>query len=148
MEELKRKSQDLKSMKANDLMALYNSSMNPLVILHIANEIQRRKTGQILYEKRINDIAEEWFDAMNKIPELQGRMIKALRTRARNIVRENKGLFRLGPTDGKWKSFVHWLMEQTPYSYYLHGTTMQDGNENDQNAYDLYDDVTLENIPF
>ena len=122
IKELDRKGKDLKSLTFPDLLAIFGTSMVPIQLIAIASEIQNRKSGKRITPTKIAQIATEWDKMLSDYPEYETRLIRSLRTRSKDIVSKNQGLFRLGPDntakDGTfYKSFVNWLRTQEPYMY-------------------------------
>lgn len=117
IKELKQKEEQVEQLGIKDLIAIFDTIQDPYMIIKCANEISKRKGPNQIYPKRIRAIADEWDEAIENMPEYKTRLLKTLRTRSKNIVADNKGLYRLGPTNGTYTSFIHWLMDQPPYSY-------------------------------
>lgn len=113
MEEMKRKSENIPTLNLQDLIALYETSRDTYKILEIAYEMNRRKTGQPYTPKSIKWVAEPWYIMLDDFPQFHTRLVKTLKTMARNKVQKGKKLNALHYTvleDG-------WLRDQTPYVY-------------------------------
>ena len=113
MIELKHKSELVPTLNLQDLLMLYETSRDVTKILEIAYEMNRRKTGQPYTMKSIEWVATPWHVMLEEFPQYHTRLVKTLKTMARNKVQKGKKLNALHYTvlaDG-------WLRDQTPYVY-------------------------------
>jgi len=109
IEELKEKEKTIPELKVQDLVALFDTSINPYIIVEVAHEMNRRKTGKSYTVKNINWIVEEWELMINMYPEYELRLLRTLKTMAKNKVIQGKKLAALYYSP-------EWLREQIPYS--------------------------------
>lgn len=110
VEELNRKRKKLHELDFKDLIAIYETSQNTEEIIKIAHIINQRKTGLGFNESTVSWINEEWIRMLNTYPQYKSRLLRALRTRAKNIVSQGKKLASL-------RYFASWIEEQEPYCY-------------------------------
>ncbi len=145
MKELEHKAEAIPTLNLQDLIMLYDTSRDIYKILEIAYEMNRRKTGQSYTVKSIQWVAEPWYKMLEDFPEYHTRLVKTLKTMAKNKVQKGKKINALHYTvleDG-------WLRDQTPYIY-----AKQDNFQNKEeeekafDEYNAYDDIDDSDIPF
>ena len=150
IDELERKKQDIPTINIGDLIAIYNNAQTPLLILRIAHEIQKRKTGQIYAKGNVEWISDEWDIMLEDFPQYKSRLLKTLRTMAKNKVAQGKKLAALHYTVKEdVKGEPGWLRQQTPYRDYIQPDSVEPTDEVVNNYYNTYDlDIDESQIPF
>jgi superfamily II DNA or RNA helicase len=111
IEELNAKRKQIPDLNVKDLLAIYETSQEPLEILRVAYEMNRRKTGQTYTRKSVEWVAEKWYELIDKVPQFKTRLLKTLRTMAKRKVSTGKKLTALHYSP-------EWLLEQSPYKDY------------------------------
>jgi hypothetical protein len=137
IEELERKRKQIPELNVKDLLAIFATSQQPLEILRVAFEMNRRKTGATYTRANVEWISETWGNMMDIYPQYHARLIKTLKTMSKNKVAQGKKLAALHYSPA-------WLMEQTPYVDY----TMPDSVEPSSEVMANYEDDIDEECPF
>jgi hypothetical protein len=140
VEELERKKNDIPNIGFNDLLAIFHTSQDPLMIIRIGFEIHRRKTGHTYTRDNVEWAANPWYPFLEQFPQYQSRILRSLRTRVKNIVSQGKKLASI-------HYFQKWLSEQTPYIDYVMPDSV-DVSEEVYTNYSVYDEVTMDEVPF
>jgi superfamily II DNA or RNA helicase len=109
--ELKEKEKKIHEMEIKDLSALFDMSYDIDVIVEIAYRIQQVKSGEAYKASTIDWVAAKWESVLVDNEQYRQKWVKALKTRAKNIVRDNKKLASL-------YYFVDFLNEKKEDSYY------------------------------
>lgn len=109
--ELKRKEKQIHQLKMEELGSLYEQTSCIRTIIHIAYQINKLKTGVDYKESTVDWIAENWEAHIALEPDYKVKWTKALKTRAKNIVRDGKKLASL-------YYFVQFLDEKKDEVYY------------------------------
>jgi hypothetical protein len=139
LKELHRAEQEIPQLSFEQLDALYRTTRDPYVIVHIAHEIYYRKFNVYYNEGNINWIVQHVQAFMDEFPEYESRLLATLRTRAKNIVARGKKLaslkyfFSLDPDEG-------FLIGVEPYNLKRRYEVVYED-------YDI-DDEDLDSIPF
>lgn len=129
--ELERKQKNIPELPFTDLAAIYETTRNPRKIIEIGFEINRRKTGTQYNNGTLDWSVEPWFDALDKFPEYEHRIIGSLRTMMKNKIAK-------GAKPAGIKFACEWLMEQSPYS-----------RDEEYRSYQVADiDIDEDDIPF
>jgi len=108
IEELDKKKARIPELSVKDLLAIYETSQRPLEILRVAFEMNRRKVGTTYTKPNVQFISKEWDYMISEYPQFKTRLLKTLRTMAKNKVSQGKKLAALHYTPA-------WLREQVPY---------------------------------
>ena len=137
IEELDAKRKQIPELQVKDLLAIYETSQEPLEILRVAFEMNRRKTGATYQKRNVDFISLEWDAMLEKFPQYKTRLLKTLRTMAKNKVSQGKKLAALHYSPA-------WLMEQTPYRDYTEPDSV-DVSDEVAGQYEQYDNLE---IPF
>lgn len=95
IKELKKKEKNVKSLGIQELSSIFDVSNDIEVIITVAHEINRLKTGASYTASTVAWICSNWNINLTLYPEHRTKWIKALKTRAKNIVKENKKLTSL-----------------------------------------------------
>jgi len=140
VEELNRKKKQMHELNFTDLLAIFESSWDPKEIVEAAMNINHRKTGQTFKYSTINWVAEPWYTFIEEYPQYRNRILKSMKTRAKNIVAQGKKLASL-------HYFPSFLREQSPYVDYTLPDSV-DVSEEVYNAYANIDDIFNDEIPF
>jgi len=122
VKELDAKRKQIPELQVKDLIAIYETSQEPLEILRVAFEMNRRKTGTSYTRQNVEWISEEWDYMLVQYPQYHTRLLKTLRTMAKNKVSGGKKLAALHYSPD-------WLREQTPYRDYLEPDSVDVSNE-------------------
>lgn len=101
---IEEKTKTIQTMELTELIAIYEQSWRPDQIIPIAFEINARKNKSKYKPETIDWILTAWNEAFELYPEKQVHWSKALKTRAKTLVRDNKRLTSL-------KYFVDFLVE-------------------------------------
>ena len=148
IEELENKKKQIPELQIRDLLAIYETSQKPIEILRVAYEMKRRKTGQTYTKEGVTWVADQWDIMMNDFPQYKTRLLKTLRTMARNKVAQGKKLNALHYTVKKdINGEPGWLRQQTPYKDYIAPDSV-DVSEEVYNNYNAYDDIDMDEVPF
>lgn len=142
IEELEQKAKKIPELHVKDLVAIYETSIIPKQILNIAYEMNARKTRSPYTDKSVNWVADAWEKAILRFPQYEQRLLKTLKTMAKNKVAQGKklnALYYVVQPDG-------WLMEQTPYCSYEVRDSV-DVTEAEERYYNDYG-ITEDEIPF
>jgi hypothetical protein len=118
IEELDAKRKQIPDLNVKDLLAIFETSQEPLEILRVAFEMNRRKTGKNYTRSNVEFISLEWDSMLRRFPQYKTRLLKTLRTMSKNKVSQGKKLAALHYSPA-------WLLEQSPYADY----TMPDSTE-------------------
>jgi len=137
VEELDAKRKQIPELQVKDLIAIYETSQEPLEILRVAFEMNRRKTGTTYTRANVEWISEEWDTMIKRFPQYHTRLLKTLRTMAKNKVSGGKKLAALHYSP-------EWLMEQSPYRDYTEPDSV-DVSDEVAGQYEQYDDLE---VPF
>lgn len=142
VEELKRKKKRIHELNFHDLLAVFESSWDPKEIVNAAFNIKHRKTGENFKLATVDWAAEPWYIFLNTFPQYRTRILKAMKTRCKNIVSQNKKLASI-------HYFPQWLLEQKPYCDYQLGDSVDASDEviNNYNN-ELIIDINEDEIPF
>ncbi len=105
VEELRRKEDDISTMSFNELDGLYQMTSNARKLIEIAYRMNEIKTGATYKESTIDWIHSKWEEMFISYPDYKRQWTNALRTRAKNIVRQGKKLASL-------YYFIDWLAER------------------------------------
>ena len=122
IEELDRKRKQIPELNVKDLLAIYETSQEPLEILRVAFEMNRRKTGAAYTRMNVEWISVEWDAMLAQFPQYVTRLLKTLRTMSKNKVSQGKKLAALHYSPD-------WLREQTPYRDYLEADSVEPSSE-------------------
>jgi hypothetical protein len=129
VEELDRKKKQIPELRVEDLMAIFETSIDPKEIIWVGFEINRRKTGAPYKMSSIDWASESWYPFLEEFPQYQNRILKSLRTRLRNLVRKGKKVVSI-------YYFPDFLMEQIPYSYSREEDNGYSNNIGDYESFD------------
>ena len=138
IEELERKKAQIPDLTVKDLLAIYETSQKPIEILRVAYEMNRRKTGTPYTRQTVEWTSTEWDGMLDQFPQYRTRLLKTLRTMAKNKVSQGKKLNALHYSPD-------WLREQTPYRDYLEADSVEPSSEVMAN-YDF--NITEDECPF
>ncbi len=152
VKELEAKKQDIPTIQMKDLIAIFETSQEPLLILRIAYEINRRKTGQAYRYETVRWVADVWNEMLEEFPQYHTRLLKTLRTMAKNKVSQGKKINALHFTVAKEVKDMNtgeivpgWLRRQTPYVDY----TLPDSTEPSTEVINNYEfEINEDEIPF
>lgn len=95
IQELREKQQKAQKMSINDLVALFDMTNDLYMIIDIAFKIQQIKTGAQYKSSTVQWIADHWEEVLEDNYIYRTKWIRALKTRAKNIVRDSKKLASL-----------------------------------------------------
>ena len=109
VEELYQKSLQVPQMSMEELISFYDTTNDVRTIIWIAFEMYSRIAGAAYTPSTVDWVYESWVIMLNEFPDYKHRLIRSLRTRAKNIVKGRKKLAAL-------KYFPDWLREQTPFN--------------------------------
>jgi len=109
IEELERKAKQIWEIGLVDLIALFETARTAKRIIAVALEINRRKFGTPWVPEDVEWISGPMEDMLNEYPEYEARLLRAFKTRAKNIVKKGKKLKAM-------HFFPKWLKKQYPYS--------------------------------
>ena len=122
VEELERKKKDIPEISVKDLIAIYENAQDPLTILRIAHEMNRRKTGEGYTRAKVEWISKEWDIMIEEFHMYKSRLLKTLRTMAKNKVAQGKKLSALHfvvkkeTVNREGQTEPGWLRQQSPYN--------------------------------
>lgn len=132
LRELEAKSHRIPELSFKDLAAIYETSQSTRQIIEIGYEINRRKTGAGYQDTQVDWANELWPAFVEDHIEFRSRILRALRTRLKNIVSSSKKVASI-------HYFPDWLGDQSPYK----------GQEEPASTYSVPDfDIAEEDIPF
>jgi len=113
MEELLQKASNIKEMTMKELIGFFDITTDSKAIINVACEIALRTKGTYYDMNQVNFINEQWIIMLEDFPEYRGRLLRTLRTMAKNKVHQNKKLSALHYVvkypDG-------WLRQQVPFN--------------------------------
>jgi superfamily II DNA or RNA helicase len=95
VKQLKEKQKSVSEMGIKDLMAVYEMSDSAYDIINVAHRIKEVKDGTSYKKSTVNWISDNWEMNLALYPEYRSKWLRALKTRAKNIVRDNKKLTSL-----------------------------------------------------
>jgi len=137
IKELDANRKQIPDLQIRDLLAIYETSQSPIEILRVAHEINRRKTGQNYEKRNVEWISVEWDKMLDQFPQYHTRLLKTLRTMAKNKVSQGKKISALHYSPD-------WLREQTPYADFLAPDSVEPSDEVIAN----YEGIDEDEIPF
>lgn len=111
VKELKQKEKSLSELTMQELSAIYEQSDCIATIIEVAFIINKNKTGDTYKQSTVSWISDNWDKHIELDPQFEKRWIKALKSRAKNIVRDGKKLASL-------YYFIEWLYEKRNDSFY------------------------------
>ena len=107
--ELLQKSLRVPEMTMEELLSFYDTTHDMRTIIWIAYEMYSRIAGLAYTPASVDWVLEAWVAMLLEFPDYKHRLVKTLRTRAKNIVKQRKKLAAL-------YYFPDWLRDQSPYN--------------------------------
>ena len=108
VEELKRKERDLQNQDIVDVMMIFETTLDVKTIIAAACEINRRKTGKPWTDDFVEWCAGPWIELLDLVPSYERMILKAMKTRLKNIVRDGKKIAAI-------YYFCDWLSKNNEY---------------------------------
>lgn len=109
VQELERKQKQIPELGFLDIQAIYETTRNPRKIIEIGFEINRRKTGIQYNNSTLDWATDPWFEAFEKFPDYENRLLGSLRTMMKNKIAK-------GAKPAGIRFSCEWLLEQSPYA--------------------------------
>ena len=109
IEEIKKKELTISTMPMADLLSLWDSTTAVQVLTHIGYEMSKRMNGTTYKDSDVVWASAPWFDIISDFYEYKLRIVKAMKTRIKNIVREKKKISSI-------RYFPDFLRQQSPYN--------------------------------
>jgi hypothetical protein len=111
IEEIKRAEQDIPKMPMQTLASMFEMTTNIEAIIHIGYEVHKRVHGSKYKDDHIPWATEPWLKMIDEFPQYKGRIIRTMKTRIKNIVRDSKKMHSI-------HFFPDWLRKQEPYTFH------------------------------
>ena len=109
IEEIKKKELTISTMPMADLLSLWDSTTAVQILTHIGYEMSKRMNGTTYKDSDVVWASAPWFDIISDFYEYKLRIVKAMKTRIKNIVREKKKISSI-------RYFPDFLRQQSPYN--------------------------------
>ena len=110
LEQIKREEENIETLPIEKLTTLFEITQDLTVAMHIAFKINEKVRGITFKDSSINWTIQPALDMLVEFPEYRHRLIKTLKTRMNNIVRQSKKLSAI-------HYFPEWLKNNPPYNY-------------------------------
>ncbi len=136
LEELKSKENKIPELTMNEIMYVFDATQDVRVIITVFHEMNMRLRKLTYNERNVTWATNLWEEFINEFPQYKSRIIRTMKTRAKNIVRDRKKPGALG-------YFPQWLREQDPYSLQAQINSVRSEDE-DMPVFEIDEDL----IPF
>lgn len=109
VKEFKQKEAAIETMPMVELLSLWDVSSNYDTVIHIGYEMAKRMNGSDYKERDLLWARETWSSMFDDFYEYRYRLIKTLKTRIKNIVRDKKKISSI-------RYFPDFLKQNSPYN--------------------------------
>lgn len=139
LEELRSKEKKIPQLTMEEIMYVFEATSDVRVIITVFHEMNLRLRRLTYNERNILWATNLWEEFISKFPGYRSRIIRTMKTRAKNIVKDRKKPGALG-------YFPGWLITQDPYALQI----MINETAEEDEEYDLPPviDIDEDDIPF